>query len=103
VSLGDAWGICIICILLKNVLNYKRYCGWDIHKDSILPKNFKTEIKQFATTTEEVEELKVWLKSHPVGWVVMENTGIYTMPIWRLLENDFYFEVGPSVFNQANA
>ena len=67
VSLGDAWGICIICILLKNVLNYKRYCGWDIHKDSILPKNFKTEIKQFATTTEEVEELKVWLKNHPVG------------------------------------
>jgi len=35
--------------------------------------------------------------------VAMENTEIYTMPIWRLLENDFYVEVGPSVFNQANA
>jgi len=68
-------------------------------KIAFFAKNFKTEIKQFATMTEEFEELKAWLKSHPVGWVIMENTGIYTMPIWRLLENDFYVEVGPSVFN----
>jgi len=35
VSQRYAWSICIICILLKNVLNYKRYYRLDIHKDSI--------------------------------------------------------------------
>jgi hypothetical protein len=58
-------------------------------KIAFLPKNFKIEVKQFAITTEEDEELKVWFKSHPVGWVAMESTGIYWMPIWRLFESDF--------------
>jgi len=33
-------GIYIICILLKNALNYKRYCGLDIYKDSIFTQKF---------------------------------------------------------------
>jgi len=61
--------------------NNKRYCGMDIHKDSIFAcivgKNFKTEVKQFGTITREIEELKRWLGSHYVVLVAMESTGIY--------------------------
>jgi transposase len=73
--------------------NSKLYCGLDVHKDSIFAcivgKRFKTEVKQFGTTTYDITELKRWLQSFHVGEVAMESTGIYWMPIWRLLENDF--------------
>lgn len=71
----------------------KLYSGLDVHKDSvfacIVGNKFKTEVKQFGTSTAEIQEMIRWLKSFHVSSAAMESTGIYWMPIWRLMENDF--------------
>ena len=77
----------------NNVMKNKLYCGLDVHKDSvfacIVGKNFKTEVKEFGTTTADIQEMIRWLQGFRLKPVAMESTGIYWMPIWRLMENDF--------------
>ena len=41
-------------------------------------------------STREIKRLSQTLKEHYVQEVCMESTGIYWIPIWRLLENDFH-------------
>ena len=71
----------------------KRVCGLDVHKDTIFAcikkGKYQSEVKQFGTCTTDLEELKHYLQGEQVDKVAMESTGIYWMPVWRALENDF--------------
>ena len=70
-----------------------KVCGLDVHKDTIFAciksGNYQSQVKQFSTTTCGLTELNHWLKGEKVSKVAMESTGIYWMPVWRALENDF--------------
>ena len=71
----------------------KRVAGLDVHKDSIFASvkkgRYKSEVKEFDTTTHGLSELHHWLHGGRVVKVAMESTGIYWMPVWRALEQDF--------------
>ena len=45
--------------------------------------------KRFGTLTPDLDNLLDVLLEHCVGRVVMESTGIYWMPVWRILETDY--------------
>jgi transposase len=68
----------------------KKVCGLDVHKDTvflcILAENGQTFIREFGTLTAEVEEMRDLIKEQHVSEVAMESTGIYWMPIWRILQ-----------------
>ena len=72
---------------------FKRVCGLDVHKDIIFAcvrkGKYQSEVKQFSTTTQGLSEMNSWMKEEQVISVAMESTGIYWMPVWRALENDF--------------
>lgn len=70
--------------------------GLDVHKDLVVAcirhqtKNkIKRELRRFGTTTEELNELFDWLSSAGVSDVVMEATGVYWRPVWRVLYGGF--------------
>lgn len=69
-------------------------CGLDIHKDSIfmciLDDQGKKVEEKFGVSTREIRKLSQTLHEHYVREVCMESTGIYWIPVWRLLENEFH-------------
>jgi len=71
----------------------QRVCGLDVHKDIIFvcvkKGKYQSEVRQFSTFTSGLEELKHFLKGERVTKVAMESTGVYWMPVWRALEEDF--------------
>ena len=79
--------------------------GLDVHKDSIfmciLDEQGKIIEEKFGVSTREINRLREVMKSHYVTEVCMESTGIYWMPIWRLLEDDLYLRlVNPQFLKQ---
>ncbi len=70
-----------------------RVCGLDVHKDTIFAcvkkGKYQSEVREFSTFTEGLEEFRHWLHGECVDEVAMESTGIYWMPVWRALETDF--------------
>jgi transposase len=64
-------------------------CGLDIAKDeivaTILGDNFK-ETRKYGIHTDELFELKKWLKENNCTKAVMESTGVYWIPIYASLE-----------------
>lgn len=69
-------------------------CGLDIHKDSIfmciLDSQGKKSEEKFGVSTRDIKRLSACLQERYVTEVCMESTGIYWIPIWRLLEKDFH-------------
>lgn len=67
--------------------------GLDVHKDSIfmciLDEHGKKTEEKFGVTTREIKRMACIMTSHYVSEVCMESTGIYWMPIWKLLQKDF--------------
>lgn len=76
---------------------FERSCGIDVHKETltaciIISRNGKVkkkEIRTYPTMTEDIKELKDWLKTEGVTHVAMESTGIYWRPVFNILEEDF--------------
>jgi transposase len=76
---------------------YERVAGLDVHKDTVvacvrLLIDGKTtrECRTFATTTEALKELRAWLEQCRCTHVAMEATGVYWMPVFRILgEGEF--------------
>lgn len=71
---------------------YERVAGLDVHKDTVVAcvrmvANGKTkrECRSFATTTEQLVELKAWFEECRCTHVAMEATGVYWMPVFRIL------------------
>lgn len=73
----------------------KRYCGLDVHKDSVFmciidEFGFKKEHK-FSTLTSDLLLLREALLDSEVRYVAMESTSIYWIFIWRILID--YFDI----------
>jgi transposase len=76
---------------------YERVAGLDVHKDTVVAcvrivadGKTKRECRTFAATTEQLVELRAWLEDCRCTHVAMEATGVYWMPVFRILgEGDF--------------
>lgn len=62
---------------------YKRCCGLDVHKDTVVAcvmiregKKVEKDIRTFGTMTADLVVLSDWLGAHQVTHVAMESTGI---------------------------
>ena len=71
----------------------KTVCGLDVHKSIILmcimKANGQKIVREFTTLTREIEDMRETMKSHDVQVVGMESTGVYWIPIWRILQGHF--------------
>src|SRR6266851_5534931 len=71
---------------------YERVAGLDVHKDTVVAcvrivAEGKTarECRTFSSTTEQLIELRAWLEECQCTHVAMEATGVYWMPVFRIL------------------
>lgn len=71
---------------------HERVAGLDVHKDSVVAcarltsaGEAKRECQTFGTTTNELLNLLKWLVLHRCELVAMEATGVYWMPVWKIL------------------
>lgn len=76
---------------------HDRVAGLDVHKDSVvacvrmmLSGKAQRECRTFETTTVGLCALKDWLISERCEQVAMEATGVYWMPIWKILADGDY-------------
>jgi transposase len=83
---------------------HERAAGLDIHKDSVvacvrlMSRNKATrQCRTFDTTTDGLLSLLEWLVSCRCEVVAMEATGVYWMPVWKILSD------GPFTMIVANA
>ena len=71
----------------------KAVSGLDVHKDTIfaciLQRGKAPFVKEYSTLTSGIKELSNDLQAMGVNMVAMESTGIYWMPVWKLLEGHF--------------
>ena len=72
---------------------YERVAGLDVHKDTVVAcarivveGKTKRECRTFATTTEQLVALRAWLEECRCTHVAMEATGVYWMPVFRILD-----------------
>jgi transposase len=74
---------------------YSRCAGLDVHKASVAAcvltpgegAEPRKEIREFGTTTGELQELAAWLKECGVSHAAMEATGVYWKPVFNVLES----------------
>ena len=83
---------------------YERVAGLDVHKDTVVvcvrivaEGKTRRECRAFSTTTEQLEELRGWLTECRCTHVAMEATGVYWIPVFRILDE------GPFELIVANA
>src|SRR5262245_13813257 len=83
---------------------HRRCAGLDVYQKSIsacirmqTANSSKTEVltRVFGTFTDELEQLRDWLREQRVHAVAMESTGVYWVPVWNVLErgNENWFEL----------
>jgi transposase len=80
-------------------VHYRRCAGLDVHRDSVVAcirtqptgtaGKASHQVRTFGTMTGELLELSEWLTEHEVSHVVMEATGVYWRPVWRILDGAF--------------
>lgn len=73
---------------------HERVAGLDVHKDSVVAcvrwmSGGKTmrECRTFETTTDGLVSLLEWLVSSRCEVVAMEATGVYWIPVWKILSD----------------
>jgi transposase len=81
-------------------LLYRRCAGLDIHKASVSAcirirhgRNVEIERAVFGAFTEQLEQLRDWLRQHRIRQVAMESTGVFWIPVWNVLEDCGEFEL----------
>ncbi|MGH9457212.1 MAG: IS110 family transposase [Thermoanaerobaculia bacterium] len=74
--------------------------GLDVHKKTVVACVIKGQIttqmvkRTFKTFLHDLEQLRDWLKEQGVTHVAMESTGVYWMPVYRVLEDAFTLVLG---------
>lgn len=76
---------------------HKRVAGLDVHKATVVAcvrwhggRKVTRQCRTFATTTDGLVALLSWLVECRCTHVAMEATGVYWMPVWKLLsDGDF--------------
>lgn len=70
-----------------------RGCGIDVHKRSVTATvsgdGLKKQTRTFQTFTDNLIELRDWLKESEVTHIAMESTGVYWKPLYNILEENF--------------
>jgi transposase len=73
---------------------HERVAGLDVHKDSVVAcvrlmsgGKAMRECRTFATNTDGLFSLLEWLVSSRCELVAMEATGVYWMPVWKILSD----------------
>ncbi len=71
---------------------HQRVAGLDVHKNTVVGcvrlnvgGETRRECRTFATTTEGLLALRAWLEESRCTHVAMEATGVYWMPVWKIL------------------
>lgn len=80
----------------------ERCCGLDVHQGTVVAcvllgppdRKPKRELRTFRTVSCELVTLREWLVASAVTHVGMESTGIYWVPVFRVLEGAFEIVVG---------
>lgn len=72
---------------------HERVAGLDVHKDTVVScvrimvgGKAQRECRTFLATTEQLVELRRWLEESRCTHVAMEATGVYWMPVFRILD-----------------
>lgn len=76
---------------------YERCAGLDVHKKNVKAcfaspaedGKRKKETRTYLTMTQNLLELRDWLKEQGCTHIALEATGVYWKPIYNLLEGDF--------------
>jgi len=76
---------------------YERCAGLDVHKKNVkacfasqgVGGKRQKETRTYLTMTQDVLEMRDWLKEQGCTHLAMEATGVYWKPIYNLLEGDF--------------
>ncbi len=76
---------------------FERVAGLDVHKARVtacvrVPDaagQRVAHLAEFATTVQGLLALADWLKAFGVTHVAMEATGVFWLPVWHVLEDDF--------------
>ena len=76
---------------------YERCAGLDVHKKNVkaclkIPGSDgrpSKEVRTYATKTQNILEMRDWLKEQGCTHIALESTGVYWKPIYNLLEEDF--------------
>jgi transposase len=70
----------------------QKACGIDLHKDSIkcclMDADTGFSIKDYGTSSSQLRLLTKELQSHGIKDVIIESTGIYWMPLHKLLSSE---------------
>jgi transposase len=81
-------------------LVHERAAGLDVHKDTVVAcvrvmsgGKVKRECRTFDTTTAALEALRDWLISCGCTMVAMEATGVYWMPVFKILDDADAYEL----------
>jgi transposase len=80
----------------------ERSCGLDVHQATVVAcvltgppdRSARKTTKTFGTTTNELENLRSWLRAEGCTHVGMESSGVYWMPVYAVLEGHFELIVG---------
>jgi len=78
-------------------LLYERCAGLDVHKKNVKAcfaspgegGKRQKETRTYLTMTQDLLEMRDWLKEQGCTHIAMEATGVYWKPIYNLLEGDF--------------
>jgi transposase len=76
---------------------FERVGALDVHKAQVTacvrvpgPDGQRApDVVEFQTTVQGLMALRDWLAAHRVTHVAMEATGVYWLPVWHILEEDF--------------
>lgn len=75
----------------------ERCAGLDVHQKSVvacimigLGDDMRKEVKTFGTMTDDLNDLKAWLKANQIRHIVLESTGVYWKPIFNILEDETF-------------
>lgn len=80
---------------------HQRCCAWDVHKKSITacvlvwegPELIEERKKEFGTTQQALERLRIWLMASQVSVGAMESAGVYWKAVWHVLEGPQQFQL----------
>lgn len=71
----------------------ERGCGLDVHKETVVAtidgNGIQKETRTFSTMTNDLLQLRGWLKDNGITHVAIESTGIYWKPVFNILEDSF--------------
>lgn len=76
---------------------YERCAGLDVHKKNVKAcfggpgqsGGRRKETRTYLTMTQDLLQMRDWLKEQGCTHIAMEATGVYWRPIYNLLEGDF--------------